>query len=188
MKKTLLLAGVAGLLASNVYASEVKPYVGLDYIYSGIDFEDSSDESVFEDNLSSLALSTGARFHKNFGMEAFYQQSESADKNILGVADSKIKFKAYGIDAIGYLPLDNQLELLGTIGLAQYDADVTASVPAAGIYGSESEDGLGVRIGAGVQYNINEQVALRATGRYVFTDIDGVDGLTEFSAGIRYSF
>ena len=188
MKKTLLLAGVAGLFASNVCAAEIKPYVGLDYVYSSIDYEESAADSFLEDNLNSIAVNAGTRLNKNFGIEAFYQQSEEADKKVFGVYESEVKFKAYGVDLMGYLPLDSQLELLGTVGIAQYDADVKEKIPSMGISDSSSEDGLGARIGAGVQYNINEQVAVRAIGQYVFTDIDGVDNLTEFSAGIQYRF
>ena len=103
MKKTLLLAGVAGLFASNVCAAEIKPYDGLHYVYSSIDYEESAADSFLEDNLNSIAVNAGTRLNKNFGIEAFYQQSEEADKKVFGVYESEVKFKAYGVDLMGYM-------------------------------------------------------------------------------------
>ena len=51
-----------------------------------------------------------------------------------------------------------------------------------------NEDGLGVRGGLGLQYNINDNLAVRGLARYVYLDMDEVDYLTEFTAGVRYSF
>ena len=183
MKKTLLLAGVAALVSFNANAMEMKPYVGLDYVYSMVDFEDGDMDKVVEDDLNAFAITAGAKMHKNFGLEAFYQQSKEESKKTLGLK-AKDKYKAYGVDAIGYLPIDHEgkFEVLGSLGLGYYDADVKF----AGF--SDSDDGLGYRIGAGAQYNITENVAARVMARYADVDIDGVDNMVDVTAGIRYSF
>lgn len=142
MKKTLLLAGVASLFAFNAQALDVKPYVGVDYVYSKADL--ATDE--FDDQWNAYALSVGTKLNKNFGVEAFYQETDDAEKNIPlpafnSIAKTEASYKAYGVDFIGYLPVgcENKLELLGSVGLAQYDVEAKAKI--AGLSKSSDDDG-----------------------------------------------
>lgn len=199
MKKNLLLAGVAGLLfAQNAQAENslnIKPVVGIDYLYSQIDFSDGMNEFV-KDKLNSIGLSAGLKLNKNFGLEAFYQQSGKADKTsdviIDGLSDdiysleTSLKYKAYGLDAIGYLPVHQNLDLIGTAGIAYYDAELTIKL--AGEKLKESEKKIGYRLGMGVQYNLDEQVSFRLLGRYNYTNIDDAKHLLDLTAGIRCYF
>lgn len=186
MNKTLLLAGAACFLSLNVNAAEidVKPYVGLDYVYTSADFNYGYEELVAE-NYNSFNLNVGTKFNKNFGVEAFYQKSAREDKSVYGVVTTKGEFDAYGVDFAGYLPLTENLEGIASIGLGHYTFKVSA------LGGSDDESNMGYRLGLGAQYNINENVGVRVMGRFVGID-DGDDGvvnnLTEFTAGIRYTF
>ena len=196
MKKTLLLAGVAtALFAMNANAVEFKPYVGMDYVYSDAGMKEDLDE-VYESKYNSFKFDLGAKLNKNFGLEFFYQQSGEEDKthptaDVLG-ADVKIssKFKAYGVDAIGYLPLTDKLEGLGSIGFAKYDFEAEYNLIG---YGADTadEDNLGMRFGLGLQYNITDNVAVNGIARYIKlndSDDDAIEDITEFSVGARYTF
>lgn len=193
MKKTLLLAGVASLFAFNAQALDVKPYVGVDYVYSKMDLdvklEGENVSRYLEDNLNAFAVSAGTKFNKNFGIEAFYQQSEDGKKTISPLEKTETNYKAYGVDFIGYLPVgcENKLELLGSVGLAQYDAEAKYKIAGFRVINLD-DDGLGLRFGAGAQYNFNEHLAARVMARYVDTDIDGLDNMVDLTAGIRYTF
>ena len=81
MKKTLLLAGVAALVSFNANAMEMKPYVGLDYVYSMSDIDKVDGEKLFEEDMNAFAITAGAKMHKNFGLEVFYQQSKEESKD-----------------------------------------------------------------------------------------------------------
>lgn len=192
MKKTLLLAGVAGLLfAQNAQAEnsfEIKPVVGVDYVYSQIDLEDGASD-LWEDKLNAFAISAGVKINKYFGIEAFYQQSEEAEKshNIYYLynqysIDATIKYKAYGVDFISYAPIHKNIDLIGMIGTAYYDADVSLGDI------TVSEGKFGFRLGAGIQFNFNEQVSLRIMGRHNYTNIEGAKNMLDVTAGIRYYF
>ena len=196
MKKTLLLAGVAtALFAINANAVEFKPYVGMDYVYSDAGMKYNADE-VYETKYNSLKFDVGAKLHKNFGVEVFYQQSDEEDKkhataSILG-ADAEIstEFKAYGVDAIGYLPLTDKLEGLGSIGFAKYDFEAEYNLIGVAKE-KQDEDNIGIRFGLGLQYNITDNVAVNGMARYVKiddSDDDVIEDITEFSIGARYSF
>lgn len=198
MKKSLLLAGVAlSLFAVNANAIEFKPYVGLDYSYTKASTNDVIVEDalvpseLYENKFNSITLNIGAKLHKNFGIEAFYQKSseEKGEASTLYVDDApiatdniKTSFDAFGLDVQGYLPVNENVELIGSLGLGKYDFEMK------GFGVKANEDEIGYRLGGGVQYNINEHFAFRGMARYVVLDSDAVDDVTELSAGLRYSF
>jgi len=202
MKKTLLLAGVACLLSANANAADFifKPYVGIDYTYSKLKYDNIKgtfngmlvlyNSDNMKDTNNSLSLIAGAKFHPNFGAEIFYQKSDKQDKSTYDYewdmgAKFSTKFTAYGLDAIGYLPVAQNVELLGAAGLAKYEVKGKIS---GDILGSGNEDGLGYRLGVGAQYNFNDHIAARAMARYVLMDHDWLKNMAEVSLGIRYTF
>lgn len=192
MKKVMLLAGVAALFSANATAAELKPYVGLDYVYSDLDINmnlaGQKIDSYMENKLNSFAVSAGTKFNKNFGVEAFYQQSGDGDKNYPGEKITT-NYRAYGLDLIGYLPLgcEEKFELLGSAGVGYYDMHAKYNVLSRDVL-KLGDDGLGYRFGAGAQYNLTENLAARVMARYVDLNVDGVDKIVDVTAGVRYSF
>lgn len=180
MKKTigaLLVAVSAVAFTANANAYEYKPYAGLDYVRSNI-----KNESAMKFN--SASVNVGTQFNQYFGTEAFYQYS---DQDSHGRGDDKAltRIQSYGIDALGYLPLgcDQTVSLIGTVGIANINA--TSKVEGT----KEKENGLGYRVGAGAQYAIDENLAVRALARYTFTDkVTDVDHIMEYVAGVQYKF
>ena len=62
------------------------------------------------------------------------------------------------------------------------------SMPKWKFEGDGDDKGMGYRLGAGAQYNFNDNIAARAMVRYVDTDIDGLDNIVDLTLGIRYTF
>lgn len=195
MKKTLLLAGVASLLAFQANAVEFKPYVGLDYAYTDASVADDIyglSDDYYETNFNSGVINAGTKIGDYFGVEAFYQKSGDEKGKKIGILDFDGKtlatdkittsFDAYGLDLMGYIPVTDKLEAIASIGAANYNFEME------GFGISLEEESLGVRGGLGLQYNINDNLAVRGMARYVYLEMDEVDYLTEFTAGIRYSF
>ena len=81
------------------------------------------------------------------------------------------------------LGCDRVFSLLGTAGIANYDFDVADN-------NAKGEDnGLGYRLGAGMQYNITNNIAVRGIVRYIWADkLDNTDHMMEYSLGAKYSF
>ena len=228
MKKTLLLAGIAGLLSFNANAQyyqqptyyqqpvqpryqtqqpqyynqqsknsdwRIRPVLGADFVYSFVNFSDDSGiiKEFAEDEYKAFSVSLGAKFNPYFGIEGFYQHSEEGESALLyssnlGIGKLKTSYIAYGVDLIGYLPTNVQnVTLLGSLGLGQYEFEAKYD----GRYGSVSatEDGLGIRLGAGLQTNINDNVSFRLMGRYshIGTE-DAVDNMIDLTAGFRFYF
>lgn len=173
MKKTLLLAGVACIMgASQAQAMmKVDPYIGMDYVYSDMDMSKGRDHNL-ENKFNSLSLNAGAKLHENFGVEVYYQQSDTEKKH-----GNNSRFYSYGIDAMGYLPVAENVDLIASVGLGQYE-----------FRAGGDEDDLGYRFGLGAQYSFNDNWAARAMVREVLVDSNTMDDMLEFSAGVRYSF
>lgn len=172
MNKALLLAGAVCLFgAAEAQAMNVDPYVGMDYVYSDMDMNHGADNRL-ENKFNSLSINAGAKLHENFGVEVYYQQSDAEKKH-----GNKSRFYSYGVDALGYLPVTQNIDLIGSVGIGQYEFKAGGN-----------EDDLGYRVGVGAQYSFNNNWAARAMIREVFLDKDVMGDTLEFAAGVRYNF
>ena len=173
-KNIALLAAVSALaLTSSANALEFRPYVGVQYNYTTVDAE-------IEPKFNSGSVIIGTEYNRYFGTEIFYQLSDEDEDG--GIESD---FETYGLDTYAYLPLgcDRVWSAFATAGIANYDLDIKEK-------NNKGEDnGLGYRLGAGLQYSITNDLAVRALGRYVWMDkLEGVDSFTEFSLGVKYAF
>lgn len=209
-------------------AKEYKFSIGVDYVMGDVSTTDkafdilsplvasglpeeyySAKAENFDDSPDFLNVNFGYKPFKYLGFELFYQQSlpnqevkyqehYSADHRY-SEAEYDIDYKAYGLDAIGYLPILSRMDLLATIGIAQYDIDGSVKLTAYRYDSSQewransksvSDSSFALRYGAGVQFWLdkNKRTALRAMYRY--TDIGGdyIDDITEIAIGVRRYF
>ena len=187
MKKTLLLAGVAclfsfGANAADYSLSELRPYVGLDYVYTDANIKK---ETRIKTDYNSGAINAGIRFYDYLGLEAFFQQSGER-KSMKGTLDqTKSEFYAYGLDLYGYMPIGcDGFNLVGSLGIANYNVKLKYR----GHQGSDDKQRLGYRAGAGIQYDFNDNISARVMYRYTQLGMKEVKNLNEVNAGLRYSF
>lgn len=179
-KNIALLAAVSAIaLATSANALEFRPYVGAQYNLTSASVKDMPNM-----DMHSYSVFVGTDYNRYFGTEVFYQNSNKWHK-VINDVKTKVDFEAYGLDAYGYLPLgcDRVFSLLGTAGIANYDFDVADN-------NAKGEDnGLGYRLGAGMQYNITNNIAVRGIVRYIWADkLDNTDHMMEYSLGAKYSF
>lgn len=187
MKKLLCAAALLAVTTTPALAQEYRPYVGVDYQLTRVDFDGAGDE-----NLHGANIHVGTRFDNNFGVELGYfrTQSKEASGNIVGIpVDMKGRMQGVTLDGLGYLPMtdDKKLELVGTAGVSYNHAKIRAS--AAGVTESASESEWGVRVGAGAQYAVTDQVNVRGLARYQSADFDDfADGAWVYTLGMNYGF
>lgn len=169
-----------------------KPYIGADLNDTKIKFNKINlDDTATKDLYYSFSLITGARFSKHFGAELFYQQSEEHKSSANLDSDYTInygtKFHAYGLDIIAYLPFNKTLELLVSGGIGEYNFDLSINSP--GQKKVTHIRSTGGRVGTGLQYNLNEHLALRLMARYVWLNEQfAMKNMIEASVGLRCSF
>lgn len=187
--------------------NQIRPYIGVDVAMSSMDFGDDDvvkdyegGDNYFKDKLNTFSIVGGAKFNKNFGIEVFYQKSGEEENKVgdggYGYDISNIEYSAYGLDFQRYIPIDQEFEILASLGLAQYDFETTEQYYMHVNMGAENVgngkhdfDSLGVRLGIGAQYNLTEHIALRGMARYThMTDDEYIKSITEFSLGLRYMF
>lgn len=155
------------------------PYAGIDYGYV------HATARNMNPNYHAFGINLGTKYNDYFGTELFLSQTGSEAKKYDG-GKYKTSYRAYGLDIAAYLPLGcyHTFDLIGTAGIGEYIFNEKLS-------GSKhhNNSAWGYRIGAGMMYNLSENISLRALVRYVGLDgISRLDHLTEYTAGLRYHF
>lgn len=158
---------------------EYTPYAGVDYGYV-----EASAKSL-NPNYHAAGINLGTKYNDYFGTELFFNQSGSDAKKTNG-GKYKTSYRAYGLDATVYLPLGcyRTFDLIATAGIGEYVFEEKLN-------GGKHHDNSawGYRIGAGVMYNLTENISLRVLVRYVGLDgISNFDHLNEYTLGLRYHF
>jgi len=175
MKKVLLLAGFAGMVAANAEAINVTPYVGLDATYGIIDSDTGAE--ISSKNWSAAPV-IGARTD-HYGIEAYFDNALREHKGDLTTRNTK-----WGIDALAFQQLGCSGRWEGVLS-----AGLTLNRIRAHRDGLDGNDnGRGERLGAGLQYALTEKTAIRAMYHYNWIHQSVVNNANEISLGIRYSF
>ena len=187
MKKILLLSGVALLFAVDADAmmhrnlSEVKPYVGAEYVYSHS--KPGGTAGGLKRNFNSAKADLGMEIYKNLYTEFSYQQSwQVKNKHAYDGNSVKQRFAAYALDLYGKMPIMcSPFGLVATGGLALYDV-TQKGLPDEGFMR------VGYRIGGGMQYDMNDHWSARVIGRYSYVGAERLDNFAEVTAGMLYRF
>ncbi|HEX2558511.1 porin family protein [Phenylobacterium sp.] len=151
MKSLVVAASAVALLAlpglaSAQEATSVYGNIG----YAHLDAEDG--------DLGAVQARLGARFHPNFGVEgeaAFGVNDEEVTIAPGVTADLELKHQL-GIYAVGFLPLNENFELLGRVGYSTAEIEASATG-----FGSASDDLDGWAFGVGGQYFFDGQNGVR---------------------------
>lgn len=134
-------------------SNRIRPYIGFDAATTSVDFGKKvnnmwsktdpdvvypvKEKDLYDDSHIAGSVVLGAKFNRNFGIEAFYQVSNSKSDSKNGVRNetlpyglgnisyndqykASIKYHAIGLDFQGYAPISQDFELLASLGLAQY--------------------------------------------------------------------
>ncbi len=150
----LTMAGMF-LLSPAVYAQG--GYFGLGIgtaTYSEADFDESD---------TGLNIYGGLRASENLGFELSYSDFGKPEGNYFGY-NASVEVTGLGFSVVGFLPVSNNFDLFGKVGLMAWDADVTLGPVSA------SDDGSDLLFGFGATYHFNDQFALR--GAWEFVDLD----------------
>lgn len=182
-KKLLSAAALALAIATPVSAKDTNkyvPYVGADYGYI------SAKADSVKPKYHAFGVNVGTRYNRHFGTELFYQQTGSDSKKLDESSKFKSSYRAYGLDAAAYLPLDciNRYDLFATAGVGEYVFKKKFTGEK-----HHNDSGWGYRFGGGMMFNLDHHLSLRAMVRYVKLDgVSNFDHLVEYTAGIRYHF
>jgi OOP family OmpA-OmpF porin len=127
------------------------------------------------DGGSSYKVYGGYQFTPNYALELSsvrlgYQRDSAGNQAFA---------RGYSVDGVGLLPLSNGFSLLGRVGLADMKT----------ITSTGSDHGLALKVGAGVQYQLNKSTALRAEWeRYRLNAFDTHPNADNFTVGVKFGF
>lgn len=149
------------LFGTGVYAADVGGYIGLAV--------GRSDDAFINDTDNALKAFAGYNWRRDLGVEVAF-----VDLGDFGPA--KLQQNGLSVHVLGYLPLSSSIDLLGRIGL--FDWEVRTS--------SASDSGTDLSYGLGAELRVSKQVMLRAEWE-TYKDVSGGDvDLLAFGASIRF--
>lgn len=143
----------------------------------------------------------GTRLHENFGLEAGYTiVGKSRVKRDYNFGDSvksdaTVKHRNVYLDANGYLPVNESVDLIGSVGVGQLKSTMKGDAvytPAGGASQNialkkESSKKTGLRLGLGAQYKITENVGTRLMLRHQKGN-DFIKSVNTAGLGLFYQF
>lgn len=135
----------------------------------------ASSSSREDDDDTAFKLFLGYRFNRNFAVEGAladlgdYTASASATDVAFGdtlSVTTEVDFFAFSVAGLGHLPIGRTASLYGKFGLVLWDMDITERERLTGFgvvrTGRASDDGTDFFYGAGVEWALGRQFALRA--------------------------
>ncbi|WP_461537051.1 porin family protein [Spongorhabdus nitratireducens] len=139
----------------------------------------------------SYRFNLGYQINKNLALEAFYTDlGEISGQAIVNEWDEKVEMsaKGYGLQVVGFLPVNEYVSLYGKAGAIRWDVDAEnkSHHPTFGDeQRSASDDGTDVAFGVGVDFNINKSFAVGLNADlYKLDDTD----VSVYGASVKYKF
>jgi outer membrane autotransporter protein len=183
-KHILLGCALAALSANAVAADKTgSSYVGAEYTMLTISPDGGPDF-----DLSALGVRGGYYFNQYFSVEgrlAFGISDDSMTETdpILGTATLTVSLDhSLGVYAVGHIPLTEQFQLYGLVGLTQFSGKIDASI-SGGPSGSLSSDDNGLSFGVGAEFDMTKNLSLGVEYVSYITDGD-IEGLSYDADGL----
>lgn len=173
LRGALMAVAVAAALPALAQDTRLGPYVG--GTVGKPDWSAGSVGGISGDSSGTgLKLYGGWRLHRHFGAEL-----SAVQLGKLNGATGDAKARGYGLDAVGYLPLNADWTAFARAGVAQ----IKTSVPGA------SDRNSAPKVGLGAQYQLSPSVALRGEWERYRLDAFGSKSNTDmYSLGAHFSF
>ena len=191
-KKLFLGAAITALAASTANvanASDIKPYIGLDYSLVNVSYEASSgaaSDEFWAETGHGLNPYVGIKVHENIGLELGYLATADAGKTT-STTSTDVNVSGFHLDAVGNYQINEKFDLIGTVGFARLKAEAKVKVGAISAVADDTDTAW--RIGAGASYDLNETTAIRSILRYNFIDWeDSANGFMQANVGLQYRF
>ena len=151
--------------------------------------------SPIQKSASGASLFVGSRLTENFGLELggsmLRTQKTKNIKNFAQGSAVSIKNRNVYADAMGYIPIDCALDLIGSVGVGHLSTKVKGKMvakptTAADRFSAKSSK-MGVRVGLGAQYKVTDNISARLMVRHQQGN-KIVKSVTSTGLGMFYQF
>jgi opacity protein-like surface antigen len=180
LKLASIALSVATLLSSSVFAMELDPkfYVGAEGQYNRYTGPKSiktkagtltrnDNKTFFGENGAGASVFAGTRICENFGLEAGYTALNRQKMKFTNAASSsaaKTKSNNAYADVMGYLPVSDEVDLIGSVGAGYLTSKICGKVNTQSFHAKSSR--VGVRAGLGAQMKVTSNVGARIMLRH----------------------
>ena len=139
-----------------------------------VQIEDEDQGISFKDSPMGLRLIAGYDLNENFAIEGTYINSGTAEDDIQG-ENIEVELSAFVMSLVGLMPISDTTQLFGKIGYYTGEQEVT-------VFGiTLDEDADGFTAGAGIRFNMANNITIRGDFDWYDTDLD-----TLWSVGIGF--
>ncbi len=180
MKNKLAILALSGvvLVSGSAFGMDLDPkfYVGaeaqINKLKNGKEFVDTNNKSKIRKNTQAAGLILGSRIHENVGVEAGYSLLKRSKSTLVNGSTVSVKMRNPHIDALGYVPVSKDIDVIGSVGLGRLSTKVSQKAQdgtAIALTAQEKRDikaKYGVRLGVGAQYKIDENLGARFMVRH----------------------
>ncbi|SHF12571.1 Opacity protein [Modicisalibacter ilicicola DSM 19980] len=187
---TFLLAAPAVLAAPNADGL----YLGIGTGFSSLENDDDEVDDFISDGTEDFDLDddndnvfkgfVGYEFNPYFATELFYADLGRIRLEGNDNASTDLESDAYGVSAVGQLPLTSWFTLFAKAGIAKWETDVDGNLGNASV-DLDDQDGTDPVYGAGAQFNFDPFLVRAEYERYDFDSDYQIDTFTA-SAGLRF--
>ena len=127
-----------------------------------------ADSAYMPKSLPGLNAYVGAKLHDNFGAELgwTYSSHEKKKKDAGVEYKNKVTLNGGYVDALGYMPVADGVELIASVGAGVSKAKWVDRATGASDITNKGKWSFVPRVGAGVKYDINDSVGVRAIARF----------------------
>jgi OOP family OmpA-OmpF porin len=141
-------------------------------------------------------LFVGYQVNRNFAVEAGYVDlgragvSSTVTGPLAGTGGVRASATAWHVDAVGILPMNGSLALLGRVGIVASETRFSLTGDLAGLAPSETERKTSYKLGLGLSYDLTKTVGVRGEWeRFRVADGDGgTHSVDLFSVSLRVRF
>lgn len=174
MKKTLFaFSATALLLGASVTSFAAQPY-----LIGQIGKSDFDTDGYGDDSDTYFSIGVGFDISKNLAFEASYKDFGEVDGGDDGFFydDWSAEASSFSAAAVGKLPLNGSIELLGKVGLDLWETEFNPG---------DDDDGFDLFLGFGAAFNVNASTDITLT--YEMHEFDDLD-VDVLAVGINYGF
>ncbi len=204
MKKLVTIALSGTMLVSSIVAAEgfeldPKVYLGAEVSANrynspktltdnkGLTLFRTDNKPLFGKNGAGVSGFIGTRLNEYAGLEAGYNVLATPK---IANANGKIRANNAYIDAMGYLPIADQIDAIGSLGVGFLSTSVSVNnfnVAGTNQSFSQKSSKAGVRVGAGLAYKFDDCLGARLMLRYQQGN-KHIKNITSAGVGLYYQF
>lgn len=193
-------AATVALTATTASASDFmfSPYIGLEAsnlhvnhetVTSPVSGDPVNFDDVYPTEYRVLTPFIGIDLHKYLAVEAGYMHTNEKTKNFTPVDFVEMEFQGPYADLVGKFPLSGNVDILGSVGIAQLRASGEFDLPTVGASIRIKDKDTAIRFGLGADLRLHRHWSLRGTLRYTDIDFGGaMKNMMQYGIAAVYRF